>query len=383
MNNFKKICAAFLALIMLVAVAGCSNKPTWSYKSANASYSEGVYIYSLYSAYSEAYSILQEKLGNDFDSTASILDTTADFDGNGEKVLCETWINQQADIITKNLAALDEKIIEYGITLDKTQVESAKELAKEDWYLGAYYEYYVASGYEVDSYEEILWPYGVSFDSFFLSSYLASVKQSAIFDYLYDKGGTEEVSDQEITEYFTDNYTSYAYFTINLYETAIDQETNQQVYRPYHEDLVNEIEAELKSYAKQINSGTAYTEVMYKYMKAHNLTTNPTVENTEILDNSSLGTEVLDALKDLDEGKATYLKVGTGDTSVMYFITKFNIEDEAEEYLSADGNRHTILQTLKSDDFKNYLDDITENVEVETNEKVMAKYTPAIFETNL
>lgn len=371
---------------MIVTVAGCSIKPTWSYKTDSKEYAEGVYIYSLFSAYNEAYTILQEQLGDKFDATASILDITADFDGEeGEegKVLCETWIKNQADIITRNLAALDKKVEEYGISLDKTQVESARELAKEDWYLGPYYEYYVASGYEATSYETMLAPYGVSFDSFFTSTYLASVKQTAIFEYLYGKNGIEAVSDDEIKKYFTENYTSYAYFTVNLYETTINTETNQQEYLPYSQELIDGVEKELKSYAKQVNSGTPYTEVMYQYMKAHNIVDNPTVYNTEILDNSALGEEVLKAVKELKEGKATYLKVGTGDTSIMYFVTKFPIEDEAEAYLKADGNRQTILQTLKTDDFRNYLDEITESVEVEVNEKAINKYSPAIFEENL
>ncbi|MDO4419976.1 MAG: hypothetical protein Q4B92_06390 [Ruminococcus sp.] len=383
MNNFKKIFAILLAAIMLISAAGCGSKPDYSYKTDNVSYAEGVYLYSLFSAYNEAYSILQESLGDKFDSTASILDITSTFDETGEKLLCETWIKDQADLITRNLAALDEKVAEYGITLDKTQVESARQLAKEDWYLGPYYEYYVASGYEAVSYEDMLSPYGISFDSFFTSSYLASVKQSAIFDHLYGKGGEEEVSDKEITDYFTQNYTSYAYFIVNLYETAIDEETSQQVYHPYSDELVNDVKEELDSYVKLINSGKDYTEIANKYVKAHNLTNDPTVKNIEILDNSALGEEVLNALKGLDEGKATYIKVGSGDTSVMYFITKFDINNEAEEYLSADGNRHTILQALKSEDFSNYLDDITENVVVDINEKVIEKYNPAIFEKDL
>jgi len=380
MNNFKRICALLLALIMVMGLSACSRKPSWSYKTDTASYAEGVYIYSLFSAYNEAYSILQSKLGDKFDSTSTILDIASTFDETGEEVLCEDWIKSQADIITKNLAAIDEKIAEYGITLDKTQVESARELAKEDWYLGPYYEYYVASGYEATSYEDMLSPYGVSFDSFFTSSYLASVKQSAIFDHLYGKGGEEEVSDEEITEYFTDNYTSYAYFVVNLYETSIDSETNQQVYHPYSDELIKETENDLESYAKLINSGTPYSEVMYRYMKAHNLSDDPSVKNIENLEASSLGEDVLDALNTLKEGNATYLKVGSGDTSVMYFISKFDIESEANDYLSKDGNRHTILQALKSEDFGNYLNDITESVEVDVNEKIIEKYNPAMFE---
>lgn len=383
MNNFKKVFAVLLAALMIITAAGCSAKPSWSYKTDSTSYAEGVYLYSLFSAYNEAYSILQENLGDDFDSTASILDITSTFDETGEEFLCEDWVVEQADIITRNLAALDSKIAEYGITLDKTQVESARELAKEDWYLGPYYEYYVASGYEAVSYEDMLSPYGISFDSFFISTYLASVKQSAIFDHLYGRSGERAVTDEELSTYFTENYTSYAYFIVNLYETAIDESTSQQVYYPYADELIDEVETELKSYVKLINSGTAYSEVVSKYMEKHSITTDPTVSNVEILETSSLGEEVLNALTELKEGKATYLRVGSGDTSVMYFITKFDINEEAEDYLSADGNRQTLIQSLKSEDFSDYLDEITDSVTVEINEQVIEKYNPAIFEDNL
>ena len=67
----------------------------------------------------------------------------------------------------------------------------------------------------------------------------------------------------------------------------------------------------------------------------------------------------------------------------MYFVTKFDIKSEAEEYLSTDGNRHTLVQNLKFEDFSDYLKDITDNVKVEINEDVIAKYTPATFEENL
>ena len=383
MNNFKKILAVLMAALLIITAAGCSRGPSWSYKTDITSYSEGVYIYSLFSAYDQAYSILQTNLGDKFDTTASILDLKTTFEEGGEEMVCEDWIIEQADIITRNLIAIDEKIEEYGITLDKTQVESARELAKEDWYLGPYYEYYVAAGYEAVSYQDTFEPYGISFESYFASTYLASVKQTALFNYLYSKGGVEEVPMDEIEAYFADNYTSYAYFTKNLYETAIDETTGQQVYHPYADSLVKDTENNLKKYAKLINSGTAYTEMMYQYMKEHDLTSDPSVKNIENLEYTSLGEEVLKALNKLDEGKSTYIRVGDGDTSAMYFIAKFDIDEEAESYLAADGNIDTILQNMKGEDFLDYLDTITAETKPDVNSDILEKYTPSMFEKDL
>lgn len=383
MNNFKKILALLMAALLILTAAGCGRGPSWSYKTDSTSYADGIYIYSLLSAYDEAFSILQTNLGDKLDTTASILDIESTFDESGEKMVCEDWIIEQADLITRNLIAIDEKIAEYGITLDKTQVESARELAKEDWYLGPYYEYYVAAGYEAVSYKDNFEPYGISFDSYFASTYLASVKQNALFNYLYSKGGVEEVPMDEIEAYFTDNYTSYAYFTKNLYETAVDESTGQQKYHPYADSLIEEAKDDLAKYAKLVNSGTPYTEMMYQYMKAHDISADPSVKNIENLEYTSLGEDVLKALNKLDEGKATYIRVGDGDTSVLYFIAKFDIKKEAETYLAADGNIDTILQNMKGADFVDYLDEITEEVEAEVNPDALSKYTPAMFEENL
>lgn len=380
MKNFKKILAAMLALIMLFAVAGCNRTPSWSYKTGDTTYAEGVYIYSLFSAYNQAYSILQGNLGDKFDATASILDIESTFDETNEKKLCKDWIISEADYITKNLAALDAKIAEYGITLDKAQVESAREIAKEDWYLGPYYEYYVSSGYEAMPYKDTFEKYGVSFDSFFTSTYLASVKQNAIFEYLYGKDGVNAVKDDELKKYFTDNYTSYAYFIVNLYETDIDATTNQQKYYPYADELVKERETELASYVKLVTSGTPYEAVVSKYMKAHDITTDPTVKNIENIEYSSLGEEVLEELNKLGSGKASYIRVGDGDTSVLYFITKFDINKEADDYIKDDNNRSNLLQSLKGEEFLDFLDEATETVEVEKNTSSTDKYDPVMFE---
>lgn len=383
MKNFKKIIAIVLAAVMLFAVAGCNHSPSWSYKAGATTYAEGVYIYSLFSAYNQAYSVLQTNLGNKFDANASILDIESTFDETNEKMLCKDWVISEADYITKNLAVLDAKIAEYGITLDKAQVDSSREIAKEDWYLGPYYEYYVASGYEATPYKDALEKYGISFDSFFTSTYLASVKQNAIFEYIYGKDGEKAVSNDELQKYFTENYTSYAYFIVNLYETDIDSATNQQKYYPYADELIKEREDELASYVKLMNSGTHYETIVNQYMKAHEITTDPTVKNIENLEFSSLGEEVLKELEKLNDGKATYIRVGEGDTSVLYFIAKFDINKEAEDYLKNDNNRTSLLQSLKGEEFIDLLDEATNTVEVEINTSSTDKYKPAMFEDML
>lgn len=378
MNKIKRISAVLLAVLFMLSAAACSATPSYSYKTNNAQYAEGVYIFSLFSAYNEAYKTVSEAEGDSFDVN-TLLDYKGKFGDEDEEVICRDWILSEADKITRNLIVLDNYLAESSIELDPTLVENARTLAREDWYLGPYYEYYASMGYTSDSYEELLYDYGISFESFLNSTYLASVKQKAVFDSIYGTGGEKEVPDAEIKKYFEENYTSYAYFTVPLYETTIDESTSMQKSVAYTANQILAVKAELDSYVKLINSGTDYDTVLARYMKAHSITSDPSTRNTEMLSSSSQGEEIIEVLKKLKTNNADYVQVGEGETAVMYFIVKFDISKETESYIKESANRDNLLSAMKTDEFSQYLLELTETVECTVNQEVIDKYDPAMF----
>ncbi len=388
MYNLRKIVAVLLAVVMVVGLVGCSAMPKtssvqWSYKSDIREYTVGVYMYSLFSAYNQAYSVISEAQGKEFDSTKSIMDVKSSFDETGEVYTAREWILKEADYITKNLIALDKLMADKGVTIDEATYNSAKEQAKADWYLGSYYEEYLAYGYSATPYKDVLEPFGVSFGNFFYSTYLASLKQQAIFDHIYNKGGEKEVPDSEMKDYFEDNYTSYSYFTVNLYESVKDDTTGETVNKALDKDKTKEIKDNLTLYKNMIKEGTSYKDVTGVYAAYAKLEYNPSISNIENLENTSLGKEVADTLAKMKSGTAEVVYVGQENTQVAYFVYKNSIASETKKYIESEANYDSLLSSMKGEEFLDYLDELTESIACEINSKVIKDYTPEIFEDEL
>lgn len=388
MKNIRKIMALILAVLMVAGLCACSSVPKaakaeWGYKTEAEEYPIGVYVYSLFSAYNQAYSVISNMQGDKFDQEASILDIEATFDEAKGTEVCLDWVIEEADYITKNLVALDQVIADNGIELDAEVEASAYEQARKDWFLGSYYEEYMAYGYTATPYKDMLEPYGVSFESFYQSSYLASVKQNAIFDFFYQKGGEKEVPDSEMKDYFEDNYTSYSYFTANLYESTTDSTTGQTVNKALSEADQKKAKEDLELYVKMIAQGSSFDDISKIHTAAAELSANPAVSNIENLDNTSLGQEVATALKGMKDGEAKVIYVGNADSTVAYFLYKKPITQETTKYVATEANYDALLQEMKGEEFLDYIDGLTNEVQCTKNDAVIAKFAPAIFEDNL
>lgn len=387
MKNMKKLTALLLAVLMVASLCACTNlrssKAEWGYKTDAQEYPIGVYVYSLFSAYNQAYSVISQAQGEDFDAEASILSIESTFDeAKGEEKALD-FILSEADYITKNLIALDDVIAENGIELDAETEAAAYEQARKDWYLGSYYEEYMSYGYAATPYKDMLEPYGVSFESFYQSSYLASVKQNAIFDFFYAKGGEKEVPEGEMKDYFEDNYTSYSYFTANLYETTTDSTTGETVNKALSAEDQKKAKEDLALYVKMIAQGTSFEDISKIHTAAAELTANPAVSNIENLENTSLGEEVATALKGMKDGEAKVIYVGQTDTTVAYFLYKKPITQETNKYIATEANYDALLQEMKGEEFLDYIDGLTDEVQCTVNESVIAKFNPSIFEEDL
>lgn len=373
MKHFAKVTAFLLAVIMIVFSVGCtpiSLNAEWSYRYNDDELPIGVYIYSLYQAYSQAQGFAQSNENYTSDKSFMDLEITDDEDN---KMIAKDWILQEADKITKSILVINDELAKLGVDVDQTSLDEARNTAETVWNVGAYADY----GY-FDPMSAILEPYGISFDSFYISSYGAMAKQAALFDALYNIGGSMEVSDEELTKYFTENYTDYKFFAVDLYTTTTD-ETGNSTSTAFTEDEIKAVEAELNGYVNNIQQGYTYDDVVKAYMDKNSVTTNPTQQATEILDNSSIGDEIKNKLAEMTEGTATTLKVGDGENAQLYFIYKGKIADQTEAYIGDATKRTSILSNMKSEDFNAYIDGLVETIEPEINTAQVDRYDPNMF----
>lgn len=381
MKHFTKLLAVILCMVIAFSTAACSMSPQWSYK-AEGSEEElaiGVYIYAMYNAYSKAQTYAQEtdaynsETGT-YNGEDSFLDVEIT-DEDGNKAVAKQWILDEADKTMKTIIAIDAEFNRVGATIDEV---SAKASAKETWELGPYAMY---GEQYINPLRDIFEPYGVSYESFEYF-YLTTSKEQAIFDKLYNEGGEKAVSDKELTEYFTKNYTSYTYFNTNLYTTeqvSDGGEGELSKNKAMSKEEIAKHENNYKGYVNSIKQGKSIDDVKKAHVKDYKLESDNAVSSVEILKDSSIGEDLVKAIEALKEGQASYKTIGEKESQVIYFFYKEPIKNQVKNYIDNDQNKQSVLQTMKGEEFKDYIKKLADGTKVEINDAVN-DYDPSMFE---
>ena len=372
-----KIGSFLLAVMMLLStllVAGCtpiSLNKEWSYKTADEELAIGVYIYSLDVAYNQAMTYAQKL--EDYDASKSDWLDKEITDDDGDKMIAKDWIKAEAKTMCLSYLVVDAQLKEMGIDVGEATLDSAKAQAETYWNVGQYAD----MGYVMPMSKD-LEPFGISFDSFAYCSTLYSVKYSAIFDATYNVGGTKEVTDADLTKFFTEKYTDYSYVSVNLYSSTTD-EAGSSKNVALSEAEAKKLTSEFDAYAKDLNSGKSYDDVIKAYMDANKLTSDPSTSNIEQLENTSIGEDIKKAVEGLGNNKATTIKVGEADSAIYYLVYKRDINETAKTYLTEKANHDSVLGAMKSEEFADYIEGLTKDFECEENTSVIEKYDPKMF----
>lgn len=383
MKNFTKLTAMILVVIIAFSMAACSLTPDWSYKSGDEELPIGVYIYSMYSAYNQAQSLAQKTDG--YDSEAGTYDGEKSFlkveitDDDGKKATADEWIVEQAEKSVKTLLAINSELERLGATFDQAQLDQYDSSAKEYWDYGPYYSMYGEQ--YINPYSNIFEPYGVSYESF-KYAFVTANKQSVLFDKLYAKDGEKAVSDEELTSFFTDNYTSYRFMTVDLFTTedvtGEDGETKSES-KSLSDEEIKKYETAFAGYVETVNAGGSIDDVIKTYMADYSIENDPSRASVEVMDDSNIGADLVKEIKALGDNKASYKIIGEGDSKVLYLFYKEAITNKVKDYIGDESNRETVLQKMKSDEFSDYIDSIAQKIEVERSSAV-DKYKPDMFE---
>ena len=373
MKPAVKISSLLLAVVMLISVllvSGCSLGKEWSYKTSDKELSIGVYIYALKNSYAEALSYA--KKADDYDGTKSDWLDKEITDDDGNKAVARQWIKDKAEETCLQFLALEKVVKDEGASIDEATIEAYNEQAKTYWEVGPYSSYGYVMPYR-DEYE----PYGVSYESYRYCMSDAQANYSAAFKALYEKGGSKEVSDEELIKFVNENYTSYNYFQVDLTEASTD-EAGESKTVALSDEKAKEILDQLDGYVKDVDKGTKFDDIVSKYMESSGLTESPASPKIEDLEKSSLGDDVKEAIKKLENGKAAVVKVGEGDSAIAYLVYKDDITKGSEEYIADESNRSSALSAMKTDEFKDYLKKVAEDSGYEKNGAVDS-YDPKMF----
>ena len=373
MKNFSKILCVVLALVIALSAASCSLSKQYAYEKDDIKLPIGVYIYYLYNAYNSAQSYAQKS--DLYDSATGKYDGKKSFlkmeitDDDGKTAVAEDWIKDKAAEDTKTAVAIQTKFNDLGCTLDQTEIDSTQSYYKSYW---------------DQSYSEMLEPYGISFDSFFLAGYTLPAMESEAFKAEYGTGGPSAVSDEELTKYFKDNYTSYKYFSANLYTTETAEDTDGSAETaseniPLSADKIAEYQKDFDGYAATLSNGGSYADVVAEYMKKYAVEEDPTTENVEDIDEESTD-EIMKTILDMKDGQAMTVVIGDDDTTKqIYLVYREPIENQVEAYTDPEQHKNDVLSAMKHEEFDEMLKKLAEEMNV-TLSSACDSYKPSRFE---
>lgn len=343
MKTWKKCLAAVLSLVMMVSATACSGTDkSWAVKSENLTVPIGAYIYNLYSAYQQAYYMVE-------DATQPVLEQTVD----GQDAT--TWIKDLALRQTKSILVIDDMMRDMDLSLTEDELQQVSDQTDSFW----------------GQISTAMTEYGVAKSSFNLAYADYYTKFTKVFDATYGPGGTEEVSDEDIKDYYLTNYKAFSYIMAPI----VDMTTGESL----DDDELSQLDTEFNGYVTQINDGSMTIQDAadaYKVSSGDDTVQVYTDAADFSGETASYPLEFGTELDKLENGQASVIDV-QGLYKVL--LVKDDINATADERISDETSRTSILQYMKQEEFQAKIDDAANNYNATVNQSAIDSYQPDMF----
>lgn len=348
MKLLKKLTAALTAGALISGMAtACSADKSWAVKDNSTTVPIGAYIYNLYGAYSAAESMVKDTSKPVLEQKIENQDATA-------------WIRSKALTYTKSILVIDAKMKQMNLKLTDAETKQVSATSDSLW----------------NQYSSTLEKYGIAESSFRVAYPDYYTKYQKVFDATYGKGGSKEVSDSELKNFYVKSYTDFSFIACPLYTT--DSSGNFKAALSTADQKKRE--QEFNNYASQIKAGKmTMQQASDAYQKSSKATTTPLQNETVNLStDTSYPQEFKSALKAMKPGeiKATEFK----DLSLYILISKNDIGKKADEKLKDTSGKHSILADYKGKEFSDEIDkEASALKDVTVNDRAINSYNPSMF----
>ena len=138
------------------------------------------------------------------------------------------------------------------------------------------------------------------------------------------------------------------------------------------EEQVRSAQGQIEEYVDLLNSGKkGIKEIANIFKEKEQLSTDSLETETICLKDADVSDEILNKLKELDVGKADYIKIN--DTFVLLF--KNDISNNLPD-ISNNEIRRDILKSFKVDDFYSKIESVKSKMNIELNSKLIKEIVP-------
>ncbi len=347
MSITKKIASAAVATVCALSLASCGEDTAWVVSCNGEQLRAGIYLF--YQMDNATVALA----ANNADKDVKLKDVVIDGVAFNDYVQAETFSS------VKEYYAIEQKFDELGLTLTSDQSEAAQWMV--DYYQSYMSEELLELGIGEESLEDVMFN---------------SSKRDALFLEYYKVGGINGTTQEEIDEFFEENFIRFKVIELDLKddEGNLLADADKQSVRDEAQAIID-----------KFNDGTSFDDLIAEREDA------PKEEETAADESATDAEEEEDKYKNefvvnleassFSEDFATQFKAkSVGDCfmieedEVIFVLNKLDVlerEDSLEEYTDS------IIEDLKSEDFEKLVAEWSAAVTLEKNEKALKRYLPS------
>lgn len=357
MSITKKIASCAVAAVCTLSLAACGEDTAWVVSCNGEQLRAGIYLFYQMDNATVALS------ANNADKDVKLKDVVID------GVAFDDYVQSTTFASVKEHYAIEQEFEKLGIELTKDQTEAAQWMI--DYYNGYYEEYLIELGIGQESLEEVMFN---------------SSKRDAVFNEYYKVGGIKGTTQEEVDEFFADNFIRFKVIELDLKddEGNLLADADKQTVRDEAQEIID-----------QYNDGTSFDDLIAEREEAEE--TEETEDTIEETTEEATDAEAEDTAEEVDEYEnefvvdlenstfsdefaAAYKEKSVGDCfmieedEVIFVLEKLDItqrKDSLEEYTE------DIIVELKTEEFDALVAQWAAEVTLEKNEKALKRYLPS------
>ncbi len=390
MKFVKKFVTLFLALTICLNFCGCFDK-SWAIKSGDESLATGVYVFFLMQAHQEA----MQKLSNDDGTPDDISNATID----GQSA--PNWIVEKALSMCKEALAIEKMFTEKGLTLTEADEKQIQDLVES--IMSSSSSAFENSGISRADVQRVV---------------SSQIKRNKLFLSTYGKDGASPVSDEELNQYYKENYLKLLFYSKMPTPSTESGNTDNSNSENNPESANNEnqkveteesIQNELNAYVDAINNGSKSIDQIREEIKKSasapsGTDGDPLIEQIINPNSPTLAAEIAEKIKTLEKGKASMVTFN----NVYFFIynggapsedidfskessseqnqksTDSNQDANSEQNQESEGagqesQRDTILSEMKQAEFEDKVKQKLDSLGFNINYNAVNQFNPLMF----
>lgn len=349
---FPHIAALILCLGLLLSMAACGDL-SYVAKSGDLTITPGIYLFNLLRSMTRAANLVADPPEDVW---------TAQIDGQS----LENWVTADAQKEIAKYVAVERLAAEKNVTLTEAQETEVTNMVS---IMRQYYPYYEKNGISEESLLSVI-----------RNQYLLE----ELFNLQYGPEGETPVSEEELKQYYTDNYVRFKYIIFD---------SNDKEGKPLEGDAKAELEEIMNTYLKQAKEDPEAMDTLILQYNAYRaaktgehpeeadpyseVTVNKDTNNIYHLDASNQGTFPESFVKSIQELPFDEPTLKDYEQT-KYLAIRLPLDLESEDFQN---NLSLMRKGIKGEEFNAWLEAQLSNYSVEYNPDALKKYTPRTVQT--